>query len=361
MLLRRLLTHAASRFDATVGAAMLVGNEWSGAFDPSRLLHEERMLFLSELRRSYENREFFQENRDVFFQKPESVPFGLSYVRSLAEGGVVTDAAWPSKLEPFCADIRDDYLGHTANRTAAARLFLHARPRPLAILVHGYRCGHFALEERIWPVRRLVAAGMDVALYVLPFHAQRATITSRIQPPPCLFPNPDPRFTVEGFRQAILDIRTLAAFARSRGAPAVGVMGMSLGGYVTGLAATVDDTLDFAAPIVPCASLADVARAVGLLIGSKEEQDHQHEALEAVLRVTSPLARKALVEPDRIVVVGGHGDRITPLEHAKRMALHFGAALETFHGGHLLQFGRAEAFRAIERMLERVGIVEGRG
>ena len=43
----------------------------------------------------------------------------------------------------------------------------------------------------------------------------------------------------EGFGHAIYDLRALAMFLRKRGASAVGVMGMSLGGYTTGLWASV--------------------------------------------------------------------------------------------------------------------------
>ncbi len=267
---------------------------------------------------------------------------------------MVLDAKWASEFEPWCADVREEYMSHELNRIAAARLFLHTTPKPAGILVHGYRCGQFALEERLWPVQWLYDRGMDVALMVLPFHAVRA------QRGPYVFPSADPRITVEGFRQTVTDVRALAIALRDRGCPAVGVMGMSLGGYAAGLLATIDEQLDFAAPIIPCVSIADVARTMGLLVGTPEQQALQHDALDAALWVTSPLARRSRVPADRLLVVGASGDRITPMDHAERLAKHFDAALETFHGGHVLQFGRAEAFRAVGRMLQRHGLVEGR-
>src|SRR5262249_1396975 len=151
------------------------------------------------------------------------------------------------------------YLAHVANRTAHARLRLGPRPRPAVILIHGYLGGHYGMEERAWPVAWLDRKGLDVALPILPFHAPRGD--GRAPP----LPSGDPRVTNEGFRQAAHDIRALAAWLRARGAPSVGVMGMSLGGYTTALLATLEPTLAFAVPMIPLASVADFALEQGRL------------------------------------------------------------------------------------------------
>jgi len=351
--IRRILSTAAARFDATIGSVMLTRGD---RLDATALGHADRLVALEQVRSIYDRPEHYTDP-STFFPEPGPIEPRVSRVRSIggSDPGSVVDLTWPSQFEPFCPEVRDIYLGHELNGTAAARLFLHAgRARPTAILVHGYRCGIFALEERLWPVQWLYERGLDVALAVLPFHAVRA----RRGPP--LFPSSDPRITNEGFRQTSLDLRGLARFFRDRGAEAVGMMGMSLGGYTTGLMTTIDDSLDFAVPMIPCASIADVALMVGLLVGTPEEQALQHAGLEAAHRVVSPLARPTRMSTDRILVIGAHADRITPIDHATRMAEHFGAPLETFHGGHLLQFGRGDAFRAIGRMLERIGILTPR-
>jgi pimeloyl-ACP methyl ester carboxylesterase len=66
------------------------------------------------------------------------------------------------------------------------------------------------------------------------------------------------------------------------------------------------------------------------------------------------------VPRDRLLVVAGEADRITPFAHAERLADHFGARLERFVGGHLLQLGRSEAFRAVGRMLGEAGLLAPR-
>jgi predicted alpha/beta hydrolase family esterase len=62
---------------------------------------------------------------------------------------------------------------------------------------------------------------------------------------------------------------------------------------------------------------------------------------------------------NRVIVVAGLNDRITPIAHAERLARHFDAPLVRFAGGHLLQFGRKEAFREVGRFLEGLGVRAG--
>ncbi|HEY1959173.1 MAG TPA: hypothetical protein VGH28_26345 [Polyangiaceae bacterium] len=335
-----ILAKAAGAFDrAVIDAVRIVNRTKSRA---ELLPHEERMRALAAIRDAYGAPEIWT-SPDAFFEPPEPIDPSLRRVRGMGALDVI-DARWPSRYEPYLAELRNKYLAYEDNRTSHARLFVSASPRPAIVLIHGYLAGQWAVEERAWPVRWL-AKRYDLALAVLPFHAQRGS-RGRRGPPP--FPGPDPRVTNEGFRQAVFDLRALIRFLRARGAPSVGVMGMSLGGYTTSLLATVERDLDFAVPIIPLASLADFALEQGRL-GAGDEARLQHDALEEANRVVSPLARPSLVS--RVLVVAAEGDRITPMGHAERLARHFGADIVRFPGGHLLQFGRGEAFREIGRWL----------
>lgn len=279
-------------------------------------------------------------------------------VRALGRGGEVADVRWRSGYEPIARDpsVRDRYLGREANRWAHARLWLHRDPRPTVILVHGYLGGNFSVEERAWPMRWMFERlGLDLALPVLPFHGPR---NERGRRP--LFPSSDPRINVEGFRQAIWDLMSLRRALAARGAPAIGVMGMSLGGYTSALMITADADLAFGVPMIPLASIADFARDAGRLVGTTEEQLAQHAAIEAAHRPVSPLARPARLAKERMRIVAGEADRITPSSHARRLSEHLGARLYAFPGGHLLQFGRSEGFREVARMLAELELLPPR-
>ncbi len=317
--------------------------------------HAERIATLAEIHLAYEGDTHIVDVAR-FFPAPSKVELGLRRVRP-----GVWEAAWPSAFEPFLAAIADRYLSRVENRTARARFYFASPPesqntRPAVIAIHGYMGGQWLFEENVWPIEWLVRSGLDVVLPVLPLHAGRAG-NHRGAPG---FPSADPRVTNEGFRQAVTDIRTLVRWLRERGASKIGVMGMSLGGYTSALTATVTDEIDFVMPMIPLASIADFAREQGRLGRTAAEEDEQHAALERANWVVSPLARPLAVPKSRALVVAAEYDRITPLSHATRLARHFECELMTIRGGHLVQLGRSEAFRALAAMLEREGIIERR-
>jgi len=347
----RLLGTAASTVDQAFVAAVQLHNRRVRK-GPESLNHEERLAALAEIRAEYCTPEVIA-HPDTYFVPPPAVSPRERAIRRLREGGQCIELSWPSAFEPYHARVREAYLAHAPNRTAYARLYASdASARAAIIMVHGYMAGHFAIEERIWPVRWMNRHGLDVVIPVLPFHGVRGRSDGGATP----FPGADPRFTNEGFRQVISDLRVLIAHLRGRGATAIGIMGMSLGGYSTALLATLERDLAFAVPLVPLASIADFARDQGRL-GSGERAALQHAALEAANWVVSPLARPSLVASDRVIIVSAEADRVTPLAHGERLAAHFGAPLLRLPGGHLLQMWRTPAFRAVKAMLQRTGVL----
>lgn len=314
--------------------------------------HEERMEALAQLVERHSAPRFAAPPAELFGQAGDPGPWLRQPVRSIP-GGQIVDVRWRSGYGPLAdeAEVLSRLARQPANDWAHVRLYLHTRPRPTAILIHGYLGGSYPVEERAWPVRWMFERlGLDLAIPVLPFHGPRG---GGRRP---LFPSSDPRINVEGFRQAVWDLMTLRRRLEARGAPAVGIAGMSLGGYTTSLALTADPELAFGVPFIPLASIADFARDGGRLVGAQGEQDAQHAALEAAHRPVSPLSRPPLVDGDAIRVVAARADRITPVAHAQRLADHFGAELTTFEGGHLLQIGRGKGFRAIAELLRARGL-----
>jgi pimeloyl-ACP methyl ester carboxylesterase len=346
---RRVLGSAASAVDRAVLTAMHA----RGARDRARaesMTHAERVAALHEIHAVYGKDEHLVEG-SPFFPPPSAIDPTLAQVRS-----GVFDASWPSTFTPWLEAVAEKYMARVENRTARARVFLGpGSKRPAVIAIHGYMGGHWILEEATWPIPWLMRLGLDVALPILPFHALRAG-PRRGAP---TFPSADPRMTNEGFRQAATDILSLARWLRERGAPHVGVMGVSLGGYTSSLLATVSKDVDFVMPMIPLASIADFAREQGRL-GVGREADEQHAALERANWVVSPLARPLRVPVSRALVVAAEMDRITPASHARRIASHFGCEMVVLGGGHLFQIDRSQAFKGLAKMLAREGIIAPR-
>lgn len=309
-----------------------------------RMTSVDRRALLAEAIAFYRRPEVLGGER--FFPAPPPLA-----VLAWKQRGEHAEMAFASPFEPIWERARAEYLEHTPNRTVHVRLFLHPAPRPAIVLLHGYGGGNFFWEERAFAARWLNRLGLDVILFTLPFHGRRGEGGAAPWPSTNVVRNN------EGFAHAVFDLRALIGWLRQRGAPAVGVLGMSLGGYTAALAATVE-ALDFAFLMVPVASFADLLWHHGAGGAERARAEREGITLDMVrqaMEVHTPLGRRPLLPPERVLVVSAEADRIAPPEHASRLARHFGAEHLRFAGGHVLQVGRGDALRALARRLAALG------
>ena len=300
-----------------------------------------------------------------FFPAPPEPDVRARPVDGVA-GARVEALAWDSRYRPFLAEHRDEHHRWIENATAHARLYRGgAAPRPVMVLLHGWGGGAWWLEERTFAIGYWLARGFDVALFQLPFHGERAPGgVGRGPRSGALFPSANVVRTNEAFGQAIWDLRGLARHLRARGAPAVGAMGMSLGGYTTALWASVDPALDFAVAMIPAVSMSDLMWRHGEDSPARRRAAAagvSGELLGDVFAVHAPTTRPPLVPLERRMIVAGEGDRITPPDQAERLRAHWGdCAIHWFPGGHLAQIGRGDAFRAVRAQLAKSGLGDPR-
>ncbi len=308
----------------------------------------ERLERLAELYQGVDGGDYLRPPRAIH---PDERQAG-----SRRTGATVTDLGWPSDYQPFMPELAERYRRERENLRGRARLIAHAEPRPAVVIVHGYLTWQYAVEQRVWPVDWLYGLGLDVALFVQPFHAVRAA-PGRRGPPP--FPSNDPALTNEALRHATGDLVDLTQWLLERGHGAVGLMGMSLGGYVVALAATVAMPWAFVVPLAPLSSLADFIRDQGRLSRDPAKAARTHRLIDTVHRVASPLHRAPAIDGEAMLVLAGQVDLVTPKRHAERLAEHFGAPLALWPGGHLLQLGRRQCFGRFEALLQSRGVLEG--
>lgn len=307
--------------------------------DPSEQLRQ-----LARVAEAYDDPRFFAEP-DTFFAPPPLPDPERAPVRPLPDGGRVEDLTFASGFVPTHPFPREPYLARVENRTAVARYWRHRTPRATVICVHGYLGGSLPFEEVAFEAPRLYQWGLDVLLPVLPFHGLRAPNGRR-----GTWPGSDPWRSVEGFAQAVFDLRAWHRWLRAEGSSSVGTFGMSLGGYTSALLGTVERGLDYAGLMIPLASLGDAY----LQHRARRPEPPPHwvgRRIDKSLRVVSPFARPPTLDPGRVLVMAAGNDGITPEGHAERLRDHFGARFDRFPGGHLLQVGRGRAFASLKEFL----------
>jgi pimeloyl-ACP methyl ester carboxylesterase len=322
-----------------------------------RIQHDDARAKLIELADAYSDGTLGTPS--PFFPEPEVPSVRLAPVGDGPLGTQVVDLQWASDYAPYYPAARDFYLSTPENMTAHARWWVSDRGRPTIVLLHGWGGGNHWVTARAFVVPYWLRHGYDVAAFQLPFHGARAPDVGGVVRSGALFPSPNPLRTNEGFGHAIYDLRALSRFLRARGASAVGVMGMSLGGYTTALWASIagpDDVggVDFAVAMIPAVSMSRLFWQHGESSPVRRRAAKAgitEDLLTDAFAVHAPTTRPARVPADRLYVIAGRGDRITPPDQAETLAAHWNREILWFEGGHLAQVGRGDALRTVRRSL----------
>ena len=274
--------------------------------------------------------------------------------------GRCTDLRFESPFVPVNPSERRNYLSHRRNRIAHARYWRHdGPPRPTLIAVHGFSADPYWLNEWFFDLPRFYEMGCDLLLFTLPFHGRRRELWAPFSGHG-FFAGGIARIN-EAFAQAIFDLRILVDYLlHERRAPAVGVTGISLGGFTSALLAAAERRLSFSIPNVPVVSLADLVvewRPIGdalrvmLLAMGRSLKEIRH-----LLAATCPLTYPPALPRESLMIVGGVGDRMAPPKHSRLLWDHWGRPkIHWFPGSHLIHLDWGEYRREIE------GFLTGRG
>jgi hypothetical protein len=244
---------------------------------------------------------------------------------------------------------RERWLSYAPNRRAHAWVVRHAGPpRPWLVLIHGFQLGlpllDFALFDPRYYADRL---GLNLVYPVLPFHGKRKVGRRSGDG----FLTGDVLDAVHAEAQAMWDIRRILGWVRAQGAPAVGVHGVSLGGYQAALLAGLDGDLACAIPGIP---LTDIPRALwrhapSLLISQGEHSGMERYAVAEVMRVVSPLALAPHVPRERRYIFGGIADRLVPPDQVNDLWEHWERPRMVWYQGAHVTFRRSPEVRHLVR------------
>lgn len=249
------------------------------------------------------------------------------------------------------------WQAHQRNRRAHAWMLRHpGPPRPWLVCIHGYRMGMPLLDFRLFDPRWLhVKLGLNLLLPVLPLHGPRRVGLRSGDG----YMDGDLSNLLHAETQAMLDIRTLVRWLRdSERAPAVGVLGYSLGGYNAALLACLEEELACVIAGIPMAdAISTLWHHMPLLqLRQLTSLGLVEDSVREALRAISPLSAPPLTP--RRYIFAGLADRLIPSAQVQALALHWGVHdVAWYQGTHLSFRGVGVVSALIRRALREGGLI----
>lgn len=177
---------------------------------------------------------------------------------------------------------------------------LGAKPAPLVILIHGM--GDYSLTPLRPLARALAARGIASFIMQLVFHSSRQPRVVRER-----FPNLTPEEWLEGYHTSVIEVCQIADWALGRpeiGAGRLGLLGISLGGFISAIAMGVDRRIGVGVLIVAggnSAKITRLSRHSTMRQGFQPGEAEYRETLRRYQYYRDEIAKKGLenVAPER--------------------------------------------------------------
>lgn len=235
---------------------------------------------------------------------------------------------------PHISNMFDDF---TENRTGYLVRWTHGvRGNKTVLCLHGYLLGEPRQAQRMFNVDRLFSMGIDVALFITPFHWRRAP-SSSLQRGIFLQPD-DVVMTAECVGQSIYDLHSALKILSDLGSCRTGLIGASLGGYIAALYTCLADSASFAAMMVPAVNLSQPFGPESAKLPFAVDNDF-HGKIQHIWEMHSPMKLKPMIPLDNILIVASKGDKLCPFRHVLTLCENWGWPPHMFlTGGHWLVF-----------------------
>lgn len=307
-----------------------------------------------------------QRNPRQFFSfidtKPAPLPGQVAErLRQTLPGGMLVSRQFLSNYERYYEPEVDTVGLCVENGRIPVEHWMHesGKPAGTVVVLHGFSMGQPLIDSFVLMASEWYNRGLDVAMMTLPYHGARAPRNARFSGE--LFASPDAGRLNEAVRQAVHDAHMIMNWARRETGAPVGLLGLSLGGYISSLIAGLTSDPAFVIPIVPPVDLADLAWRS--FITDKNFQEGAKPPLTreehyAVYRIHSPLTYPLQVPKERLLIVAGRGDRVVPPEHPHALWKHWGKpAIHWFSGSHIAPFRRQRIVAVIDEHFRSLGIL----
>ncbi len=221
-----------------------------------------------------------------------------------------------------------------ASRWVATRLPARRAPRAAVILLHGWLATKTQIAFTAGLAAPLRRAGIEVWVPRLPAHCER-TPPGAISGERCL--SADLATTGESLRRAVAETSALATWLRGR-VGAVGLWGISLGGWVAALTLTTATEIDAAVLWTPIVDPHNTvwespltASIRAALIDGGLDRDLTGEAFHRY----APGHRRLHLRSDDVVVIGAQFDNVVDPKSLVDLERRWGVPIRWFPHGHI--------------------------
>jgi dienelactone hydrolase len=240
----------------------------------------------------------------------------------------------------------------TENNTVHGEYFQPAGPGPYpACVVLHILGGDFLLAETV--ASHLARQGVAALFIKMPYYGPR-----RRKDSPKRMLSEDPRETVAGMTQAVLDIRRATAWLAEReevDEERLGITGISLGGIMSALAASGEPRLNNVAIVLGGGNFADLLWANETTQAKKFRErwlagGETRETFREVVSKIDPATHGHLLKGRRVLMIEAQNDEVIPPESAKALWESMGREPELVW----LDAGHYTAIRYLPRELVRL-------
>jgi hypothetical protein len=325
----------------------------------ARVFKKTREITLSDYERqvNFYVENGFTENPSGFFTLPEEAPEFRIIEEKPYKDGRFQVLAYESGYRVKNPLLEDRYQSFERNRTGYIVRWIHPRlTGKTLICLHGYMLGEPEQAHRMFHVDKLYGMGLDVALYITPFHWRRAP-ESPLQRG-IFLQTDDVAMTCECMGQSMYDLHSVYLILEKMGAGDIGLIGASLGGYNASLYSCLSDRHAFAAMMVPAVNF---TKPYGPSF-AKLPFDVPPEFMEKIVKVWelhSPLSHTPKLSVNKMLFVASRGDLLCPFEYLTELQKKWRfPRYGVMTGGHWLVFNEEVRGRSWYTFLADMGFIE---
>ncbi len=255
---------------------------------------------------------------------------------------------------------RDEYAALEPNDRVESRAWFHKDgPRPIVILLHGFSAPDYRINKMWFSAQKFYDAGLDVVFMNLPLHGGRMPASAAYHGTAII--QPSLWRLGEACAQGVMDLRILINHLLKRGAPKVGIMGYSWGGFHASMLASLEPRTDFIVSVAPVVSIADLVMSWptrSFFEEALEEPAMMIRELRKILAPFTPLSHTLRIDKERVLLVASVNDGIIPAVHTEALWEHFGRPEVYWScGGHILYFDKGRVTDRALRFLKDIEVI----